>query len=128
MTQPMPMTLTDLSRTLDCDKRRLRRALTGVPADAPGRRRLWLLQTAAHALQRHGHYQTGSQPARTGNGYSPGGHGNGSTDPNLNSTLDTLEDINERLELTFAELENIHDITARQVAPASPEVCCRACQ
>ena len=85
MAKPQTYSIPAIARELQCDARRVRRALSGVPADATthagGRR--WRMQTAKSALRRHGHNLTGSGVPRNGDSSSNGG----------SQVLDELEDV-----------------------------------
>jgi hypothetical protein len=110
MATPQTYSIPALARELQVDARRLGRALAGVRADATtlGGGKRWSKASALAALHRHGHSFTGSTAPRT-NG---DGRGNGGSD--LDRTIDDLEDVGQRLEAAFVELEAVPDLEKRR--------------
>ncbi len=100
-----------ITRELQCDARRITRALDGVPADATtaagGKR--WSLQTAASALRNHGHSLTGSSAPR-----SNGDNGSGRNRSDLDRAVDALEHAAAALEDALSEVAAEPNIKKRR--------------
>jgi hypothetical protein len=117
MAKPQTYSIPAIARELQCDARRVRRALSGVPADATthagGRR--WHMQTAKSALRRHGHNLTGSGVPRNGDSSSrgSGGRGNGGGS-DLDRALDALEHIAADLQAALDGLKAERSIAKRR--------------
>jgi hypothetical protein len=100
-----------LANELGCDPRRLDRALISTEPDArtaAGGKR-WSLESATRALRAHGHFGTGSSPARTNGSDGSSRNGNGS-----DHVLDDLEQVSAELRDALAALRTVKGVAQRR--------------